>query len=209
MATIIPATDPACIEEAVRLLTLGELICYPTDTVYGAGADATNDAAVRRLYAVKGRPLEKPMPLLIADETAAAWFARVTPVARTLMRRFWPGGLTIVMRKAEGFSSVALANQDRVALRVPDHDLVREIIRALGEPIVGTSANRAGQRPPRSAPEAAMQLGELVALVIDGGTARGREESTVLDITVDTPRILRMGVVSREDLQEALGRDVA
>lgn len=209
MANIIPATDPVCIQEAVRLLALGEFVCYPTDTVYGVGADATNDAAVRRLYAVKGRPLDKPMPLLIADEAAASWFADVTPVARTLMHRFWPGGLTIVMRKAEGFRSVALAKQDRIALRVPDHDLVREIIRALGEPITGTSANRAGQRPPRSAPEAAMQLGELVALVIDGGMARGREESTVIDITSDEPRVVREGAVSREELRDALGRDVA
>ncbi len=208
MVQIIRATEPGCIQEAVRLLAAGELVCYPTDTVYGVGADATNDAAVRRLYAVKGRPLDKPMPLLIADEAAAAWFADVTPVARTLMHRFWPGGLTIVMQKAEGFRSVALAKQDRVALRVPDHDLVREIIRVLGEPITGTSANRAGQRSPRSAPEAAMQMGEMVALVIDGGTAKGREESTVLDITSDGPRIVREGAVSREELQEALGRDV-
>lgn len=208
MANIIPASDPNCVDAAVYLLREGDLICYPTDTVYGIGAAAGNDQAVRRLYAVKGRPLDKAMPLLIADAAAATWLAEVTPAARTLMSRFWPGGLTIVMRKAEGFRSVALAKQDTIALRVPDHDLVRQIIRALGEPITGTSANRTGVRPPRSAAEAVIQLGEVVALVIDGGRPTKGEESTVIDITTE-PRVLREGVVSREELAAALGVAVA
>src|SRR3990172_8403407 len=112
---------------------------------------STNMEAVRRLFAVKGRRPDNPMPILIADEAAAAWLADVTPVARSLMVRFWPGALTIVMRKAEGFRSAALAGKETIGLRVPDHDLLRAIIRGAGEPITGTSANRSGARAPVSA----------------------------------------------------------
>ena len=205
---IVPSTDPGCVEEAARLLRRGELVCYPTDTVYGIGAAAGDDAAVRRLFAVKGRPLDKPVPLLIADAADATWLADVSPLARTLMGRFWPGGLTIVMRKAEEFRSLALAGQKTVALRVPDHDLVREIIRRLGGPITGTSANRAGAPPPLSAAEVALQMGDMVSLIVDGGRCRQGRESTVVDITEDGPKILRAGVVSREEIEEALWRPV-
>ena len=208
MAKIVSSTDRSYLDEALRLLRQGELVCYPTDTVYGIGAAAGDDAAVRRLFAVKGRPLDKPLPLLIADAGDATWIADVTPLARTLMGRFWPGGLTIVMRKAERFHSVALAGQETVALRVPDHPLVREIIRLLGEPITGTSANRAGARPPVSAAEVAFQLGDMVSLVINGGPCPRRLESTVIDITQDPPRILRDGVVRREELEEEMERQL-
>ncbi len=208
MIRIVPSSDPGCLEEAVSLLRRGELVCYPTDTVYGIGAAAGNDAAVRRLYAVKGRAPDKPLPLLIADAADATRLAEVTPVARTLMARLWPGGLTIVMRKSPGLRSLALAGQETVALRVPDHWLVRDMIRLLGEPLTGTSANRAGAPPPVSASEVALQLGEMVSLLIDGGPCRQRVESTVVDLTQDGPRIVREGAVSRGEIEEALGRPV-
>ena len=208
MANILPADDPECAAYAARLLQQGEIICYPTDTVYGIGAAATNDAAVRRLYAVKGRPLSKPLPLLIRDSASASFVAEVTPLAHTLMTRFWPGALTIIMRKLPDFRSLALAGQDTVALRVPDHDLVRDIIRLLGEPITGSSANRSGARSPVSASEAALQLGEMVALVIDGGRSPGGVESTVVDIT-DTPAIVREGAITRAEIEQAIGKSVA
>ncbi|KKL21965.1 hypothetical protein LCGC14_2440180, partial [marine sediment metagenome] len=109
------------------MLRDGGLVCYPTDTVYGIGAAASDDAAVRRLYAVKGRPLDKPLPLLLADVSDAARVAEVTPLAKTLAGRFWPGALTIVMRKAGSYRSLALAGGDSVALRVPDHGFVRSM----------------------------------------------------------------------------------
>ena len=208
MANILPADDPECAAYAARLLQQGEIICYPTDTVYGIGAAATNDAAVRRLYAVKGRPLSKPLPLLIRDSASASFVAEVTPLAHTLMTRFWPGALTIIMRKLPDFRSLALAGQDTVALRVPDHDLVRDIIRLLGEPITGSSANRSGSRSPVSASEAALQLGEMVALVIDGGRSPGGVESTVVDITA-TPAIVREGAITRAEIEQAMGKSVA
>ena len=205
---IVPESDDASGDEAVRVLRDGGLVCYPTDTVYGIGAAAGDDAAVRRLFAVKGRPPDKPLPLLLADVSDAARVAEVTPLAKALAGRFWPGALTIVMRKVVSYRSLALAGGDTVALRVPDHGLVRRIVRALGEPITGTSANRTGTRAPISAAEVALQVGEMVELIIDGGQSRTRLESTVIDITRVKPEIVREGAVSRGEVEEALGRAV-
>ncbi len=208
MATvkILRSEDRASVEEAVNVLRHGGLVCFPTDTVYGIGASAGDDAAVRRLIAAKGRSPDKPMPLLLADASDAARVAEVTPLAKTLAARFWPGALTIVMRKAPSYRSLARAGQDTVALRVPDHGFVRSMVRALGEPVTGTSANRAGAPAPVSAVEAAEQVGEKVDLIIDGGRCPARQESTVIDITHDTPEILREGAVNTEEVTEALGR---
>lgn len=203
-ANTVRVTDAGSISEAVRLLREGGLVCFPTDTVYGIGAAAGNDGAVRRLYAAKGRSPDKPLPLLLADAGEARGVAEVTPLGRTLAARFWPGGLTIVMRKSLSYRSLALAGADRVALRVPDHDLVRAIVRGLGEPVTGTSANRAGARAPVSAAEAAFQLGEVVDLIVDGGRCQRRVESTVIDITSEVPKVVREGAVSREEVEKAL-----
>jgi len=209
MADIVPARDPECAAYAAQLLRAGELVVLPTDTVYGLAAAASNDAAVRRLYAVKGRQPDKPLPLLIANTLEAQEIAEVPPLAQQLMSRFWPGALTIVFRKQPGFRSAALAKQETVALRVPDHDLVRDIIRLLGEPITGTSANRSGSRAPVSAAEAALGLGDLVALVIDGGRAPGGVESTVVDVSEGAPRLVREGAVARDEIERVLGRRLA
>ncbi len=205
---IVPESDRASGDEAVRVLREGGLVCYPTDTVYGIGAAAGDDAAVRRLFAVKGRSLDKPLPLLLADAADAARVGEVTPLAKALASRFWPGAVTIVMRKAASYRSLALAGGDTVALRVPDHGLVRGIVRALGEPITGTSANRSGGRAPVSAAEVALQMGETVELIIDGGRSLTRLESTVIDITRDEPEIVREGAVGRGEVEEALGQAV-
>jgi L-threonylcarbamoyladenylate synthase len=190
----------------VRILHRGGLVCYPTDTVYGIGAAAGDDAAVRRLFTVKGRPPDKALPLLLADPSHAAWVADVTPLARALSARFWPGALTIVMRKAPSYRSLALAGGDTVALRVPNHDLVRAIVHTLGQPLTGTSANRAGAPAPVSAAEVALKMGDMVDLIIDGGPSPARLESTVIDITQDVPEVLREGPVSRREIEEAVGR---
>jgi L-threonylcarbamoyladenylate synthase len=205
---IVPATDRACVEEAVGILRGGGLVCYPTDTVYGIGAAAGDDAAVRRLFAAKGRSPEKALPLLLAEASDAAGVAEVTPPAMALARRFWPGALTIVMRKLQSYRSLALAGGETVALRVPNQDVVRAIVRALGEPLTGTSANRAGAPSPVSAREVASQMGELVESIIDGGPCVARVESTVVDITRGVPEVLREGPVSRGEIEEAVGRAV-
>jgi L-threonylcarbamoyladenylate synthase len=204
----MPATHPAAVEQAAFLMRQGQLVCFPTDTVYGIGAAASSDDAIRRLYAVKGRAPDKPLPLLISQPAEAAYYAEVTPVAKTLIARFWPGPLTIVLRKVDGLRSRALAGQKTVALRVPDNDVPRGIAKMLGEPVTGTSANRSGSRPPVSAAEVAFSLGEMVSLVIDGGRSEGGVESTVIDLSGGAPALLREGAVSREELAKALGREV-
>ena len=204
----MPATHPAAVEQGAFLLRQGQLVCFPTDTVYGIGAAASNDDAILRLYAVKGRSPDKPLPLLISQPAEARYYAEVTPVARTLIARFWPGPLTIVMRKVDGLRSRALAGQNTVALRVPDNDVPRDLARMLGEPLTGTSANRSGARPPVSAAEVAFSLGEMVSLVIDGGRSEGGVESTVVDVSGAAPALVREGAVSREELRSALGREV-
>ena len=206
MAEIIPQSDRRALELTVSALRSSELVVYPTDTVYGLGAAAGNEEAVRRLFATKGRAPSKAMPLLVADRTMAAWVADVTPAAHELMSAHWPGALTIVMRRLESYHSAALAGGDTVALRAPDHEFARSMIAALGEPIVGTSANRSGGRVPVSAAEAAFQFGDMVALAVDGGRTRG-VESTVIDIThEEAPTIVREGAVKREEITGALGR---
>jgi L-threonylcarbamoyladenylate synthase len=209
VAEIVSQSDPRALELAVSALKSGELVVYPTDTVYGLGAAAGNDEALRRLFAAKGRAPFKAVPLLVADASMASRAADVTPVAGKLMAALWPGALTIVMRKLDSFHSAALAAGETVALRVPDHDFARRMIAALGEPVVGTSANRSGSRAPVSAAEAAFQFGDMVALTVDGGRAAG-VESTVVDITQDGgPTIVREGAVTREEIEAALGRPLA
>jgi L-threonylcarbamoyladenylate synthase len=203
------AADPYALKAAVHVLREGGLVCFPTDTVYGIGAAAGDDAAVRRLFAVKGRPPDKPLPLLLAEAGDATRVAEFTSLGKTLASRFWPGALTIVMRKSPSYRSLALAAGDTVALRVPDHELVRRIVRDLGGPVTGTSANRAGAPAPVSAAEVAFQIGEMVEIIIDGGRSRERAESTVVDITATPPEVLREGAVSRGEVEEVLRRAVS
>ena len=204
----MPASHPAAIEQAAFLIQQGQLVCFPTDTVYGIGAAASNEEAIRRLYAVKGRTPDKPLPLLIAHPNEVGHYAEVSPIAKSLITLFWPGALTIVMHKVDGFRSAALARKPTVGLRVPDHNVPREIAQMLGEPLTGTSANRAGSRPPVSASEVAFSLGDMVSLVLDGGRAESGMESTVVDVTGAAPVIVREGVISQEDLAKALGREL-
>lgn len=208
MAEIVSANDRPTVGYAAKLLSEGKIVCYPTDTVYGIGAAASNDEAIRRLYEIKGRAFDKAVPLLIAEPEDAEQIAEVPAGAKGLIAAFWPGPLTLLMRRKPGFRSMALANQNTVALRVPDEDVVREIIAMVGDPIVGTSANRTGAPPPVSATEVAMELGEVVDLVIDGGRRPGGQESTVLDITTLAYRVVREGALSRDELSKACGKTI-
>ena len=209
MAQMISAADPYALQAAVHVLREGGLVCFPTDTVYGIGAAAGDDAAVRRLFAVKGRPPDKALPLLLAEPGDVSRVAEPTPLGKTLATRFWPGALTIVMRRSPSYRSLALAGGDTVALRVPDHELVRRMVRDLGGPVTGTSANRAGAPAPVSAAEVAFQIGEMVDLIVDGGRARGRAESTVVDITRIPPAVLREGGVNKGDVERVLRESVS
>lgn len=195
----------AVLERAARCLLEGGLVAIPTDTLYGLAAAASNDRAVRRLFEVKERPSDRPLPILIASTGDADLIATdIPPVARRLMEAFWPGGLTLVLSRHPGFRSLALAGGDTVAVRVPDHPVALELLRRLGEPITGTSANLSGLPGPRTAEEVRRQLGDRVDLIVDGGPCPGGIESTVVDCTVDPPRLLREGAVSTAQIEAAL-----
>lgn len=197
--------DPEIIRRAVEVLRSGGLVAYPTDTVYGLAADPANDEAVRRLFEAKGRDPEQSTPLLIDSAEQLQQIAfEATDVARRLMAAFWPGALTIVLRKAQSFRSLA-ALGETVGVRVPDHAAPRELARRLGGPITGTSANRSGGPEPLSADDVRAQLGEAVDLVIDGGRCPGGTPSTVVDCTVEPPRIVREGALSHAELSRVAG----
>jgi L-threonylcarbamoyladenylate synthase len=193
------------LQRAVEILRRGGLVAYPTDTVYGLAALPGDARSVERLFEAKKRPAERNVPLLIASPADLAQVAAEVPaLARRLMQSFWPGALTIVLRTASGFQSAAVG--ETVALRVPDHSAPRELVRLLGGPITGTSANVSGGAEPLSADDVRMQLGDAVELIIDMGPCRGGLPSTVVDCTAEPPRIVREGAIGREELERAAGR---
>jgi L-threonylcarbamoyladenylate synthase len=201
-----PQAGDRAITEAVDCLRRGGLVAYPTDTLYGLGAAAGDDAAVSRLFEAKRRPLDQPLPILLSDTAQIEQVACLpAPLALKLASRFWPGPLTLVLPRAPAFHSLALARGDSAAVRVPDHSMPRELIRALGAPITGTSANLSGKRPPQTATDVAAQLGESVDIIIDGGPCPLGRESSVVDLTGESPRLLREGSISRQVLEEAIG----
>jgi L-threonylcarbamoyladenylate synthase len=209
MVRILKAEAEGSLAEAVAVLKSGGLVAYPSDTVYGLGAAASDERAVARVFAAKGRLPEKSLPLLLADvEDMAPLCAEVPPAAKLLTERFWPGPLTLVLRRSANFHSSALGGGDNVALRVPDHLFLRQLIRALGEPITGTSANRSRRRSCRTAREVQRHLGSALDLIIDGGASRIGQESTVVDIIGNTPVIVRTGALTREEIERAIGREV-
>ncbi len=182
---------------------------FPTDTVYGVGADATNEEAVARIFAAKARPRNKPLQLLLDDPVKMAQVAaRVPDQAWLLAMIFMPGGLTLVLPKTNGAWMAATAGGTTVAVRVPDHGIARELIRRLGRPLAATSANRSGHPSPRTASEASAELADVVDLILDGGRCREGIDSTVVDLTGERPRLLREGAIRREEIAQVLGQDL-
>ncbi len=197
--------DEAVLDEAARCLTNGGLVAFPTDTLYGLAAVASQDRAVERLFAAKERPRDRPLPVLVASAADVDGLATgVSAAARRLMDAFWPGGLTLVLRRNPRFHSLALAGGDTVAVRVPAHPIALELLRRVGAALTGTSANLSGHRVPRTAEEVRRQLGERVDLIVDGGPCPGGVESTVVDCTIDPPRVLREGAVPAERIAAVL-----
>jgi L-threonylcarbamoyladenylate synthase len=190
------------IGRAVEILNAGGIVAYPTDTVYGVGADAFNVEAVGKIFEVKKRPRGMPLPVLIADAAQVAMVASsVSECAQLLMRHFWPGGLTLVLPRLISFPGIVTAGGNAVAVRVPNHIVPLTIIRRLGKPIIGTSANISNKPSPVTAEEVEQQLGGKIDLIIDMGRCPGGIESTVVDVTGEVPVILRRGSVSEDEIK--------
>ena len=208
-ARVMPA-DRAAVDAAARCLTAGGLVAFPTETVYGLGADATNGAAVARLYAAKGRPSFNPLIAHVADAGEAHRVAQFNAVAERLAT-LWPGPLTLVLPKADRCSvaDLAVAGLDTVAVRVPQHPVARDILVAFGKPIVAPSANRSGHVSPTSAEHVHADLGERVDLIVDGGPTQVGLESTIVACLADGPALLRPGGIARDILEQVLGCPLA
>jgi len=191
------------IEKAAQIVKSGGVVAFPTDTVYGLGASPFIAKAVERIYEIKGRTRRLPLPVLLADEAQLAdVVASVPDIARLLMKRFWPGGLTLVLGKASLLPDNVTAGGGTVAVRMPNHEVTLALIRKAGVPIVGTSANLSNSPSAITAAEVREQLDGAVDLVVDGGRCPGGIESTVVDLTGRVPVILRQGAVTEEKIQQ-------
>jgi len=202
VATIcLSAEAPDAVDRAVDALRQGEVIAFPTDTVYGIGAHAFVPQAVVRLYAVKERPAGMAIPLLLRGVEAMSLVCMdIPPLAWEIAAHFWPGALTLILRRAPAVPDAVTAGGPTVAVRVPDRPLVRELCQRLGAPVAATSANRHGRLPPVTAGEVHADLAGRIPLILDGGSCPGGVASTVLDLTVSPPAILRPGPVTAEQL---------
>lgn len=191
------------IGEAARVLADGGVVAYPTDTVYGLGADILNPEAIERVFEIKGRPADAPLPVLLSGvEQLATVVDSSLDAARELADHFWPGALTLVMRTSLSLSP-ALLREGRVAVRVPDDPMCRRLIEKLGRPITGTSANKTGGPAATTADEVRAQLGNAVDYILDAGRSGGGLPSTVVEVDETGLKILREGAIPSEDILSA------
>lgn len=205
-ARIVPAS-PQAIRRAAEALRAGKLVAFPTETVYGLGGDATNDRAVAAIFAAKGRPRFNPLIVHVPDLPAAETVAEFDARAHNAAQYFWPGPLTLVLRRrdAGGVSLLACAGLDTVAVRVPAHPVAQALLREVSLPLAAPSANRSGHVSPTTAEHVAADLASQVALILDGGPCLVGLESTVLDLSGPRPALLRPGGITLEQLEDVLG----
>jgi L-threonylcarbamoyladenylate synthase len=203
---ILPAGE-AAVAAAARCLRAGGLVAFPTETVYGLGADATDPKAIARLYQAKGRPSFNPLIAHVSDLEAAMRFARFDTTAIALANAFWPGPLTLVLPKTGdcAVADLATAGLDTIAIRVPAHPLAREILRAFGGPVAAPSANLSGHVSPTTAAHVQSDLAGRIDLIVDGGAVTVGVESTIVGC-FDAPMLLRPGGLPREEIERVLGR---
>lgn len=181
---------------------MGGVVACPTETFYGLAVDAFNETAIRALFETKKRQATEPILLLIpSEEILHGLVTHVPPIAQKLIREFWPGGLTLVFEAGPQISPLLTAGTGKIGIRLTSHPVAAALAQAVGGPISGTSANRSGQPACRTAQEVLQSLGKAVDLILDGGETGSRIGSTVLDVTVEPPRILREGAVSKRILQ--------
>ncbi len=206
MAASVPHRQD--VQEFAAILRDGGIVAFPTETVYGLGADATNSDAVLKIYDTKGRPRFNPLIVHVADLEMAQRYAKFSPLALRLAA-FWPGPLTLVLpKRAEtGLSDIVTAGLDRVGLRIPDHPLAQELIRTTGRPLAAPSANPSGKLSPTRAEQVVRGFHGKVP-VLDGGPSQSGVESTILSVESDVVTQLRAGALAREEIEQAIGRDV-
>jgi L-threonylcarbamoyladenylate synthase len=195
------------VEDAARLLRAGELVAFPTETVYGLGGDATNDLAVAKIFAAKGRPRFNPLITHVPDLATARTLAAFDARAERIAKHFWPGPLSLVLPRVPRcpISLLASAGLDTLAIRMPAHPVALALLRETGRPLVAPSANRSGRVSPTSAADVMAELDGSIATVLDGGRCRVGIESTVLDLCGPVPTLLRPGGVTREALETVIG----
>ena len=199
------APSSSAVARAASVLRKGGLVAFPTDTLYALGADVSNPLAVRRVFAAKGRSLRSPIPLLVADLRMAIQLVGELPEAAVrLAERYWPGPLTLVLQAPRGICALLTAGTGRIGLRVPDAAVALALIRHFGSPVTGTSANRSGGNNPLDAHEVLRQLGDQVDLILDGGPVAEGSPSTVVDVTISPPVIVRQGPIEQEEILSLL-----
>lgn len=200
------APEPEAIQRAARILRQGGLVAFPTETVYGLGADALLPSAVERIFAVKGRPADNPLIVHIARPADLREIAREIPdCAARLIEAFWPGPLTLVLPKSPRVPLITTGGLETVAVRMPDHPVALRLIEAVGDPIAAPSANLSGRPSPTAAEHVLDDLGGRIEMILDAGPTSVGVESTVLDLTASPPVILRPGGVTLEQLERVLG----
>lgn len=210
---VSPDLTSAVIERAVALLKAGQLIGLPTETVYGLAADANNPEAVAKIFAAKGRPADHPLIVhLGADELLSHYAREIPEAAWTLAEAFWPGPLTLILKKAPGVPDLVTGGQDTVGVRIPGHPIALALLRAFAEAnpagggLAAPSANKFGRISPTTAEHVAMELGDAVSLILDGGDCQVGIESTIVDLSRGTPVILRPGAITAEQIELVLGQ---
>ena len=207
VALVRPITDPNARTEAARLLRAGQLVAFPTETVYGLGADATDEAAVARIFKAKGRPHFNPLISHLHTTEAAFALGVASDTAQQLADAFWPGPLTLVLNRAQNcpIAWLTTAGLETVALRVPGSEVARSLLAEVSRPVAAPSANRSGRISPTTAAHVVDELDDQVNLILDGGPCPVGVESTVVDLSQDTPRLLRPGGVPRETIEAIIG----
>ena len=201
--TVTPSEQE--IEKAAEILRSGGLVAFPTETVYGLGADASNPAAVKKIFAAKGRPADHPVIVHIADMSELKhWAAEVPRAAWLLAEKFWPGPLTMVLKRSPHVNDLISGGQNSIGLRVPGHPVAQQLLKAFGGGIAAPSANKFGRLSPTTAEHVREELGNAVEMVLDGGPCDVGIESTIVDLTNDPPAILRPGRVSAQQIADAL-----
>ncbi len=195
------------IEEAAKIIKDGGLVAFPTETVYGLGADALNKEAVKKVFEVKGRPHSKPLSILIGrKEELIKYVQKIPKAAEALIEKFWPGPLTLIFEASSLIPDVIKGKDNSIGMRMPDCRIALEIVEASGVPLVCPSANLSGRPAPIKAEEVIKDLGEKIDLILDGGEAKIGVESTVLDLTTSPPTMVREGALKREGIEEVIGK---